>query len=76
MVWVLVFGAIALLALVGLVCWLVWLAHKTADVLAEVQVLGERAGQLAELVGEVRVPERRAVTSLRGGAGPGQADVR
>ena len=35
----------------------VWLAHKAADVMSEVRVLADRAGQLAELAGQIEVPE-------------------
>ena len=55
-VWVLVFGGIALAGLVMVVCYAVWLAHKTADVLGEVALLGEQAGQLADLLAEVGAP--------------------
>ncbi len=56
MLWVLVFGVIALGGLVMLISYAVWLAHKTADVLSEVQVLSEQAGRLADLVGQLHVP--------------------
>ena len=56
MVWVLVFGSIALAGVVLLVCYGVWLAHKAADVLSEVAVLGERTGQLADLLAQVQLP--------------------
>ena len=44
MLWVIIFAAIAVAGLVLLVCYGVWLAHKTADVLSEVTVLAERGG--------------------------------
>jgi hypothetical protein len=56
MLWVILFAAIALAGLVLLVCYGVWLAHKTADVLSEVTVLAERGGQLAELLGQIQPP--------------------
>jgi len=49
--WVLVFALIALAGLVMVVCYAVWLVHKTADLLSEVQVLGDQAGELADLLG-------------------------
>ena len=57
MIWVLVFAAIAVVGLVMLVFYGVWLAHKAADVLAEVGVLTERGGQLIHLLEEIRVPD-------------------
>lgn len=53
MIWVWVFLAIAVVGLVMLICYAVWLAHLTADVLSELAVLGDQAGQLADLVGEI-----------------------
>jgi hypothetical protein len=55
--WVFVFGGIALAGLVMLIGYAVWLAHKTADVMSEVAVLGDRTGQLFELLGQIQVPE-------------------
>jgi hypothetical protein len=60
MVWVLVFAAIAVGALVVLVGYAVWLAHKTADVLNEVGVLADRAGELFDLLGQIQPPGSRA----------------
>ena len=57
MVWVFVFGGIALAGLVMLIAYAVWLAHKAADVMSEVRVLAERADQLAGLLGQIQVPE-------------------
>ena len=56
MLWVVVFLVIALAGLAMLVAYTVWLAHKTADLLAELGVLGDQAAQLARLLGEVRSP--------------------
>jgi hypothetical protein len=56
-IWVLIFLAIALGGVVMVSCYAVWLAHKTSDVLSELTVLADRAGQLAELAGEIGVPE-------------------
>ena len=53
MIWVWVFLAIAVVGLVMVICYAVWLAHLTADVLSELAVLGDQAGQLADLLGEV-----------------------
>jgi hypothetical protein len=56
MLWVVVFVGIALAGLAMLVAYAIWLAHKTADVFSELHVLGEHAGRLADLLGEIRVP--------------------
>ena len=56
MVWVLVFGGIALVGLVMLISYGVWLAHKAADVLSEVAVLADRADQLAALLSQIQPP--------------------
>ena len=56
-IWVLIFTGIALGGLVMVSCYAVWLAHKTSDVLSELAVLADRAGQMAELASEIGVPE-------------------
>jgi hypothetical protein len=58
MIWVIVFGGIALAGLVMLICYAVWLAHKAADVWSEVDMLAVRANELAQLVAQIEVPER------------------
>ncbi|MCW2803666.1 MAG: hypothetical protein QOF52_1516 [Propionibacteriaceae bacterium] len=57
MIWVLIFGAIALAGLVMVISYGVWLAHKASDVASEVVVLGRQAEQLAELVAQIDVPQ-------------------
>lgn len=54
MVWV--FLGVALVGLAMLVAYAVWLAHLTADVLSEVGVLADRAGQLGDLLGQIQAP--------------------
>ena len=56
-VWVLVFGGIALVGLVMLISYGVWLAHKAGDVLSEIQVLADRADQLADLLSQISPPD-------------------
>ena len=67
MLWVLVFALIALAGLVMLVCYAVWLVHKTADLLSEVQVLGEQAGELADLLGGLGSTPSAATSAPVGG---------
>lgn len=54
MIWVLVFGLIALGGLVMLVSYAVWLWHKASDLFSELEMLGKRAEELAELVGRIQ----------------------
>jgi hypothetical protein len=56
-VWVFVFGGIALAGLVMLIAYAVWLAHKASDVMSELGVLADRGDQLAELLGQIQAPE-------------------
>ena len=67
MIWVVIFAGIAVAGLIMVVSYVIWLAHKASDVMSEVGVLGDRAGQLMELVSQIDVPERRF-----GCAGPGR----
>ena len=64
-VWVFVFGSIALVGLVMLIAYAVWLAHKASDVWSEVSVLADRADQLAGLLGQIEVPDQRPVPAGR-----------
>jgi hypothetical protein len=57
MVWVIVFGGIALAGVVMLISYAVWLAHKASDVWSEVDMLADRANELAQLVGQIQVPD-------------------
>ena len=65
MIWVAVFGGIALAGLIMLIAYAVWLAHKAADVMSEVQVLADRTGQLFDLLSQVEVPDRGLDPSYR-----------
>jgi hypothetical protein len=64
-VWVFVFGGIALVGLVMLIAYAVWLAHKAADVMSEVQVLADRGDQLAGLLGQIQPPDQSPVAAGR-----------
>ena len=59
MMWVMIFGGIAVAGLIMVISYVIWLAHKASDVMSEVGVLGDRAGQLMELLSQIEVPERR-----------------
>jgi hypothetical protein len=61
-IWVAVFGGIALIGLVMLICYGVWLAHKAADVMSEVAVLADRADQLTDLLSQIQSPPAGAVS--------------
>ena len=58
MIWVVIFCGIAAAGLIMVVSYGIWLAHKASDVFSEVVVLGDRAGQLMELLSQIQVPER------------------
>lgn len=60
MMWVLIFAGIALAGLITVVSYGVWLAHKASDVLSEIDMLGKRAEELAELAGQVRFEQATA----------------
>ena len=75
--WVLLFAAIAVGGLVMVICYAVWLAHKTSDVYSEVAVLGRQAQELAELAGQVGAPQDpRGRHRDRDLAGPGDRQFR
>lgn len=58
MTWVWVFVGIAVVGLIVIVSYVIWLAHKAADVIGELTVLGDRAAQLAELLGQIELPDQ------------------
>jgi hypothetical protein len=53
MIWVLVFGLIALAGLIMVVSYAVWLAHKASDLFSELEMLGRRAEELADLLSQI-----------------------
>ncbi|SDT15061.1 hypothetical protein [Microlunatus soli] len=57
MIWVFVFGGIAVVGLIMVVSYAIWLAHKASDVYAEAKVLGARAEQFLEITSGIEVPE-------------------
>ena len=56
MVWVIVFGVIAVGGLVTLIAYAVWLSHKAADLFSEIAMLMQRAEELAELLARIELP--------------------
>ncbi len=58
MIWVLVFGLIALAGVIMLVSYAVWLAHKAADLFSELEMLGRRAEELADLLSQIEPTPR------------------
>jgi hypothetical protein len=57
MIWVIVFVGIGLAGLLMLISYAVWLAHKTSDLFSELDMIAVRAGELADLLGQISVPE-------------------
>ncbi len=54
MVWVLLFGAIALGGLITVISYAVWLWHKATDLFSELEMLGRRAEEFATLLGQIQ----------------------
>lgn len=54
MIWVLVFGGIALGGLIMVISYAVWLWHKASDLFSELEMLGKRAEELADLVAQIQ----------------------
>lgn len=56
MIWVLVFGGIALAGLATVISYAVWLAHKASDLYSEVRMLGRRAEEVQQLLEGIKLP--------------------
>ncbi len=54
MVWVLIFGGIAVAGLIMVISYGVWLWHKASDLFSEFEMLGRRAEELADLVAQIQ----------------------
>jgi hypothetical protein len=65
MVWVIVFVGIGLAGVIMLISYAVWLAHKASDLFSELDMLAVRAGEFADLVGQVQVPEPASLHDWR-----------
>ncbi|HET9872559.1 MAG TPA: hypothetical protein VFP89_08200 [Propionibacteriaceae bacterium] len=57
MFWVVIVGVLALGGLAVVVGYGYWLAHKAADLASEVGVLGQRADELLDLLGQIKLWE-------------------
>lgn len=55
-IWVLIFGGVALVGAVTVISYAVWLAHKASDLYSEVRMLGQRAEEAGELLGRIQLP--------------------
>jgi hypothetical protein len=53
--WVWVFIGIGVAGLIMLICYAVWLAHKASDLFSELKMLGQRAEELGEIVGQIEL---------------------
>jgi hypothetical protein len=53
MIWVLVFGLIALGGLIMVISYAVWLWHKLSDLFSELEMLGKRAEEFAALLARI-----------------------
>lgn len=74
--WVLVFAGIALLGLVGLVAYAVWLWHKAEDVLSEVEMVGRQAEEILALMDDIAPLEPALRTAGPPSVAYDDADVR
>lgn len=52
--WVLLFGLIALGGLLMVVGYAIWLWHKASDLFSELEMLGKRVEELAELLAAIQ----------------------
>ena len=61
MIWVLVFGGIAIAGLVMVAGYGLWLWHKASDLFSEFEMLGKRAEEFAALLQQVHpeLPARK-----------------
>ena len=55
MIWVWVFLAIAVVGVIVMVSYGVWLVHKAADIYAEVKMLGRRAQEFQALLNQLEL---------------------
>lgn len=52
--WVLLFGLIALGGLLMVLGYAIWLWHKASDLFSELEMLGKRVEELAELLAAIQ----------------------
>jgi hypothetical protein len=65
MIWVIVFVGIGLAGVLMLISYAVWLAHKASDLFSELDMLAVRAGEFADLVAQIQVPESASLPDWR-----------
>jgi hypothetical protein len=65
MIWVIVFLGIGLAGLIMLISYAVWLAHKASDLFNELDMLAVRAGDLSDLLAQIKVPETALLPDWR-----------
>jgi hypothetical protein len=53
MIWVLIFGLIALAGLITVISYGVWLWHKASDLFSELEMLGKRLEELGDLLAKI-----------------------
>lgn len=63
MMWPWVFVGIAVLGLIVLVCYALWLWRRASDLFFELKVLGKRTDEMATLLGEIDVARLTLVTA-------------
>ena len=57
MIWVLVFGLIALAGLITLISYAVWLWHKASDLFSELEMLATRLEEFGALLEQLQPAE-------------------
>ncbi len=63
MIWVLVFGLIALAGLITLISYAVWLWHKASDLFSELEMLAKRLEELGALLEQIQPTDFRSPAS-------------
>lgn len=63
MIWVLVFGLIALAGLITLISYAVWLWHKASDLFSELEMLAKRLEELGALLEQIQPTDFRPSAS-------------
>jgi hypothetical protein len=72
MLWVLIFGAIALAGLIVAISYAVWLWHKASDLFSEVEMLGRRVEELTDLLSQLEPTPAAQLPAHRSESGGGR----